>query len=71
MYGEKKWVTLDRARHAGAGFKVWIDKESYIEFESSYDNALEIMPDKHESNEGKRIRKVNMNIKEIRPSLQK
>ena len=63
--GENKWVSYDHARHAGAAFKVWRDKSSCIEFESSYDVNLNEMSGKHESQEGKVIKKADMNITQI------
>lgn len=63
--GADKWVSFDRARHAGSAFKVWVDKRSRIEFESSYDGNLKKMDGKHESNEGKFILKSQMKIVDL------
>ena len=70
MEGQLKWVSLDlagsgRLGHAGSGFKVWLDKDSTIEFESSYDKDLKKMEGKTESNVGRIIKKAHMNITDL------
>ena len=64
---EYKWVSYDKASHAGSGFKVWINKGATLEFDSSYDENLKRMDGKHESNAGKVIRKSDMEIKKLNP----
>lgn len=64
--GTKKkyiWVSLDKAKHGGAAFKVWKDKGATINFVSSYNENMEEMKNKHESNEGRKIKKSDMNIR--------
>ena len=62
LEGEYVWISLDRAHHAGAAFKVWKETRNQIYFDSSYDENLERMSDKHESNEGEWIQKCDMKI---------
>ena len=47
---DRFWFAYDRAHHAGAEFKVFIDKGSALVFHSSADVYGQFMEDKHESN---------------------
>ena len=56
------WVSKDTAGHAGSGFKVWIEKGRKIVFDSSYDEKLQRIANKHDSNEGNEIAIQSMSI---------
>ncbi len=58
--GDYLWVSLDTAKHAGSAFKVWEDKRSKIVFKSSYDEHFKEMKQKHDSNEGREIKKCDL-----------
>ena len=57
-----RWFSFDHAGHAGSAFKGFTETKSQLIFESSYDHNLQIMLNKHESNEGITIKKCEMKI---------
>ena len=56
------WVSLGRAKHGGSAFKVWNDRKSKIVFRGSYDENLREIKNKHDSNEGREIKKSELAI---------
>ena len=56
------WVSLDTAKHGGSAFKVWNDWKSKIVFRGSYDENLKEIKNKHDSNEGREIKKSELKI---------
>ena len=67
----QRWFSFDHAGHAGSAFKGFIETRSELVFESSYDHNLQIMANKHESNEGTKIKKCEMRITAIKNSSKK
>ena len=57
-----RWFSFDHAGHAGSAFKGYTETKSQLIFESSYDHNLQIMLNRHESNEGITIKKCEMKI---------
>lgn len=58
------WISADKCRkgHGGSAFKVWLDKRKTIKFHSSFDEKLQEMIGKHESNARRVINKSDMHF---------